>query len=991
MTKLLSSIKNDEYRPTWFKDCEALEGTYDRDQDVLVDDQTGEIENQVFGVLNRPLAELYGLIKVLSQLLDDHHGDDGSHAIVDIDVAPDAAIQEALGKLLLDFYGMDIPEQIDGTYDSTSQLADKIAELYEYLAVLRKGLGSHIGHRIDVQLLVDQELGITGFTENPFSTFAASPRNMFTLLSDMQLWINGHLLYLRGTNEAVDSSSCHIPLSDPTKAIINDPEADVVWIEIYTESLTDSYVPYGNLQYGEDGSYQENTPPLTVDWIGAIVDNKNNLMMGSDLNLVQMQYKVVTSTFNPDTSDYGIDGAITSNGQVIVRSNVRGLWKAADDSCIVFPVVMIGKRNLGVYHKAVNPAGTAILRAGQTASDISECFDANRISYFSATSVECPDYMAAVYDSGEDTYELSGVIYYRSGTVISDMTSSPLGYYADMAYPNDVVYEGRQAFHDTTEAVSKLSEMILATDLYVKLNPVFKGLASSYSFGMARSRKPLQVVGFGDSENGMFGVANKGGVYIDKTNNDMEARIDGIRTYWADPTRDVPSSFTCIEGSDGSESKPIYLTYEPTTQVITINSTGLSGIPFISNIIPTLRWGDGSIVTLVEEWTGLGTSSARAVIDPSSHTGHKIHGVLYFTYASGSGIPFVLDDITKIEDMSGTSYDWCTQEVEGFCLECRWSGSPVSGTTTSAVLPECVVCADAETIVGGYFHVVEAATMGGEYTKIQSYDPDTKTVVFETPLSTGVSASIVATIGMLEPEKPTFVVNPYGRGVVGVFRRTRMIANSSGLAITDFPIHGSSEENVAGAMVTGLQADQYLEVIVSEEEPLTTGFYIYFSHNPQAVQFDPVAVSEMTVKNPGILVNTTRGSANCPFSLYRGFLPTSSTPVVDDTKWISGDCDVLDFEVSEVAHGTWFDIRPIEKLTLIVDGSVIRTEETQLSSFLTVKSDLTEELENHRMRMGTVLVETDIGYRLLVAFTNTGTFGFDQLSNCFLVDVDKIY
>ena len=1000
-SKSYNEILTDVLKPRWVQVCEPVEGTDDVTQTVAINTTTGALTFNVEGVSNRPIQDNYGIIKEMALLASNHHYDNGSHHIDDPDVIVDAGIQEVLGKLDLTFYGEDVPEEPSVTYTTTSKITDKIAELYEYLAILRKGLGSHVATRLNVKDLVETDLGLVGFTSDPNyfgSTTAVSRSNFKILDSYTEAWMNGKKLAFRGTNVATDNGNCYITLSTPTTTTITAPEADVVWVEIYSTQLTTTYVPYGNLQYGISGSYSIVTPATTYYWVDAIAAADHVMSIAADSNpltlphVQQFQYKFVTGTYNPALSSYGIDLCSTSTGQSIVRSNVRGMWKAFDDSCMVFPIAVIGKRNSGLYHKALNPAGTAIVRTGSTVpASLSECFEYARMGYYSDYNTECPDYTSAVYSSSTDSYALLGVTYKRSGLSYTDISSNPNDLYADKAYTEDITYIGKQATEDLDLIVNNISEKLLGTELYTELSPVYAGTTSSYVYGLAYGRRPLQVLGFGTTETTLFGLDNNGGVFVDETNNEETGVTDLTRTYWADIKDTVPSAFSFTEGDDDSETKS-YLTYEPSSQTVTLNTTALSGVPDISTTTPVMKWQDGSTVTLSTDWTGLGTTSASCIISVSGHSDHVVYGSVGFIYAYGSGTPFVLDDIIKIEDTFGVEYDFCYEKSVGYCLGCIWTGSPTSGTVSSMILPECIDCDSEDELIDGWVYILTSTTIAGESAQISSYNDTTRTVTLKTSLTGAISATDVVSVGKLEPETSTFVIIPFSRGVKGVYKRKRVQANASGLYFSTLPIDQTSEGTISGTVITGLTASQYLEVITREETPLTTGFYITFYHNPQFSQFKTISgMASMTVKRPGIFLDTTKGSANEPYDLYRGFVPLSSTKTVDDTKWISTDCDTPYFTVSHLEYNRHFDIRPVGDLELTISGTTIRTDKMLLDDYLSILSSITETTENYRLILGTMLVNTSTGYKLLVALRHVGNFGFHATTNCFLVNVDTIY
>ncbi|OYT15983.1 MAG: hypothetical protein B7C24_10070 [Bacteroidetes bacterium 4572_77] len=910
MAKSFEDVIDDTLKPRWIQSCEPVEGTDFPEETVTIDESDGSLALNVSGVSNRPDQDLYGIVKLLALLASDHHYDNGGHHIDDPDVIVDAGIQERLGKLDLDFYGVDVPDE-DPTkvYTTTEELSTKIQELFDHIEILRKGLGSQIAERLNFKNFIEVERDFVGFNEDPnyFTSSSAINRTAFVALDNYAKYrLGGKIIQFRGTNKAVDNGSCCVDLSDVTKILITNPEADVIWAEVSSITLTTSYVPYGNLQYGPSGSYSSVTPAITAGWVDGIATGDHNIfLLGDDdpstyPGILQLQYKLVTETFNPSTSTYGIDVNTTSSGQSIVRSSLRGIWKASDDSCYVIPIAVIGKRNSGIYHKALNPAGTSVVRTGAIApTSISECFEQTKIGYF-LSGVE-HDY-TGTYSATTDTYTLDGAIYYRSGLSTSGISSNPNDFYADKVYTQDIVYTSRVATDNPDMIVNNISEKLLATDIYTRLNPILSGTVTSNTTGLSYNKRPMQVVGFGTTETNSFGLDNNGGIFVDKTNNNETGVTDLSRTYWADLKGSaIPSAFRLVEGVHSSETKS-YLAYEPSTQTITINTTALSGPPLTSSTTPVMYWQDGSVVSLNTSWSGLGTSSAYCVITTTGHSGHTLYGTVYFEYAEGGGIPYVLDDIVQIEDMSGTTYEWCYEKSANYCIGCMWDGSPTSGTTTSFVLPECINCDSEEELTDGWVYILDSTSIAGESSQIESYDNITRIVTVKTAFTSAVSAADTLSVGKLKPETKRFVIIPFSRGIRGVYTRKRVQANASGIYIGTLPISQTTDGTIHGTVVTDLTANQYFEIVIREEEPLTVGFYITFYHNPQWNIFDDCIATSMEIVKPGIFVDTTKGSANEPYDLYRGFIPCCSTKIVDNVKWISASCDNPYFTVTNLEY-----------------------------------------------------------------------------------------
>lgn len=982
----LDKILNSDYLPHWLEECEIQQGTFDLSQDVLLNEILQTYTSNVFGVSNRPLAQLYAIDKIISNIIRKHHYTDGKHHIVDDDVMHNAFIRESPDinddnindpyltdnrKLNLDFYGMEMPDEYPPkNYTTTRELADKIDELYEFINLLRKGLGSHIALRYTIQSLLEKELGLTGFVLDPMSLCEESSRNSFVVTKNAEVMINGRKLILKNSNNPSLDDKCLTSLSTLEKEFNNVPSADVIYLEIFFNVVTNSHFPYGNMQYGNNETI---TPGSTSNWLPYIANKDNNLFIDQLFNLSQLKFRISSCTFNPSTSSYGIDQIPN-----ISKSNIRGLWKT--DNSLIFPIMVVSKRNLGIYHCAMNPGGTSSQREGTMLNSISDCFNKDNVAYYH-NSTPCPVY--STYDQTSDTYSYNGLTYSRSGLSISGKSSYPLGYFADIVYYDDIVTIGKQIM-DHDNIIGDLTERILSNSLYTELNPVMKGLASNMINGSHYARNVVQVIGFGPNEQTLFGFDNKGSIFVDETNNEVEGITDLVRTYWGDPAYTSQHAFSFIEGQNSSESRS-FLTYEPVSQVLTLNTTALSGVPFIHSSVPTLVWDDGTLVTLATNWTGLGTTSAYCIINPKQ--GRKVYGLVNFSYRLGSGVPFILDGTIKVLDTFGISHNFCIQKSENFCLGCSWHGSPSSGDTDHLVLPTCIDCDRPEDIIGSYVLVLNGAN-SGQYRRIENYDCDSRVVLFEQEFNSPITSADKVTIGKLEPGKTTIVINPFARGVTGAFKR-QLIQTTGVRQFFNFPLVDCSEGTIVGTMIKDLPDNTVIEVVTRENEPLTTGFYIYTRCNPMFNQYKELSDCELKIIKPGVLIDTTKGSANSPFSLYRQFVPTFSTKVVDDTKWISTDCDNPFFRVKPIEF--WdisYEIRPVENLILSSLENSITTHYFKLGDKQSVNSDIILEETNKRLAIGVTLVTINDWYFLLCSVRHLGRWG---LNRGFLIDVNKIY
>lgn len=1005
--KSLNDIIQDIFLPRWVRECDPIEGTSDPTETVVLDETIPDFNVEVFGTYNRPLSDLYGIIKILCSIIKDHHLDTGKHDIIDDDVNNNGLIRESpdinedgdndyfqeLRKLLLDFYGMDIPDElIPKTYSTTKELAIKIDELFQHLDILRKGLGSTISYFNLLKDFIQTDLDQTGFEKNPYTLFTQSSRYDFKVLKDYaKLWINGEKLVLRGTNEEIDTGSVFLNLSNLSKNSI-EPISDLIWLEIKLEKVNTYHVPYGNTQYGKT-SYTVLANNTTTEWVDSILEEYNNLFINSNLDLIQFQYKIKTDTFNPEESILGLDSVRTSDNEEIIYSNIRGLWKNLEDSTgeintLVFPIALITKRNLGVYHKSLNPGGTAIKRTGVSINSVEDCLNYQKIGYFNSET-ECPNYSSAIYSFSTDTYSFEGTTYYRSGLSDSLVSNNPKNFFADIVYFEDVVYIGKIIEKDKKTSINYITNKIFENEVRNKLSPVFKGSMSlPFNKGKHYSANPIQVLGFGETEEDIFGFDNNGGFFLNETNNGYSGIIDGSRTYWADPIRKVPYSFNLEIGDDNSESRS-FLTYEVTEKAITINTTSLSGIPKIDESYPVLYWEDGTEVSYLRNWSGLGTTSAYCKIDDSDRNGQKIYGTVLFNYSCGSGTPFVLDEVIKIEDDSENEVSFCISKSENYCLGCIWYGNPDGeGTETSFLIPDCIDC-NYETMEDMWVYVIDSDNIVGEYAQIDSYSSETKEVILKTSFSNTIAETDTLTIGRLKPEDTTVIINPYGRGIIGSYKRKRVQANSLGIYVSDFPILENKVGTLKSSLVTNLASNQFIEIISKEDYPLTTDFYIYFQHNPQWYHFEqPSEIDNFEIIKPGNLIDTTKGSSNEPYNIFKKFVPFSSSPLTE-TRYLSCGCDDPYFLMKhlELEIGTTLLTDKVE--LEIIENKIYDKNFIKLSDRIEYILPINIEQYNYRMICLICLVKYQIKHYFMFSFIDFGQVKLTK-DNTYFIDLDNI-
>lgn len=989
MPKSLTSIHNDSKKPYWIRECDPVEGTSDLSETVAVNNDTGDFTNEVHGVNNRPSATLYGIVKLLAMIADDHHYDDGMHHISDPDVIVDAGIREALGKLALDFYGTTIPET-DEVYQSTQQLADTVVKLYGFTSHIRRGIASLIPYRRIIADFIQNKSDIYGFEVKPSLNGDNYPIEQAPIVSGTLL-LEGAKIFLRGTNIDPDDEKCYVSLTELSKTTPATPEADVVFIEIKESLLTDTYYPYGNLQYGEKDNYQSTTVTLTDEWVEGIILGHHNIFASTDTEIVQLQYKMTVKKFNPATSTYGVDSVTTEDGKAIVRAGNSGIWKTIDDSSLIIPVAVVGKKNLGLYDWMLNPGGTAILRSGAgIPNSEDECFVLNKIAYFNENGQEVGNYFIATYDSETDTYEYQGGTYYRAGLQRTDRTGHPDGEFADYLYDNNIVYIAKTYNKDLDFTTNDLTERLLSNELHLGLSPCFKESASSFIPGKFYQKRPYQVYAFSDDAVDVLPNTNNGGLYIDESNNGISAITDDYRGFWSDRVTTVKHAFYFTEGDHNSESKP-FLSYSPTTQVVVLNTTAMSGQPLISSSNPpTLHWSDdGSVVVLATPWSGLDTTTATCNIDPTGHTGVVVYGTAHFDFRKGSGLPFMVDRIIKFQNIDGTVYPSFMMDEGDKFNTFTFAGLVQEGSGSSIVLGPSASSIDGF-YVDQFLTVAHSGNAAqGQVFKITDYAGGA--VTLNANLEEDIDDTAIVTVSATEPDEYYVRFGRHDRSIYGSIRRKLVQADSNGVFSSDVPMLAVSNGSNDGAVVSGLSPNEGLDVLFLESKPFQDGFYVLFQHNPQFYHFKPVngALGEMTIIKPGTFFETTRGSANTERGSYRGFVPGYTTPPIDGQKWV-GTVEDPTFNMDHIENARPWDVRPIENTKLIVDeGGIIRTDKQVADGYLQCKIEGTVTNENSQLYLGTVVVNTAHGKKMLVALSQEGEFGFHKTEKCFVLDMDK--
>lgn len=983
-----------EQKPRWIVIDEPVSASTDANQDTTVLPD-GTIISNVEGVANRTSAQLWGSVKLLSDILAHGHQDDGTHSLKDADIAADAAINET--KINLTYVGESRPS--GGVYATGKDLADEINTWVPFYRVSTNHSAISRGkERADMA---------QNFHKNGYVDFTVTPngrQSRFLVADDERVWIKGHKITLTGVNS--DNTECYIDLGAAPSAIsvaITDQIA--VWLEVWEHNATQAgfLFPYGNTQYKNESvtdsvlDYAHTSETISVtDYTtlpSYLANPDHNLFMGVNGDLWQVVYKVRFKQVEYSAYDFGLNdpGVKTLTGQSLTKiKNVSSLWGSVDGT-LAMPLAVVIRRNQGVYHPAINPAGCAVKRKGkQTPTSLLQCYDQTRIGYFN-NAVECPDYGMAVYDSVADTYTFGNVVYIRSSLKDSGVTARPDGCYSDEITVNDVdVIKPKYIVEHriSGEYIGKL----LTNQIRNCLNPVIYGTSSSQNYADCWGVNPLQVIGLGVSEAATFGTNNIGGLFIDQTNNYKTGFIDGVRTVWSDREVTRQVAFTFVQGNGSSESKPMLNTYEPVSRTVSLNTTGLSGLPLVGTDKPTMLWEDGTAVVLSTDWSGLGTESAACTIDAANstaHAGQTVYAVCDLTYARGSGVPFVLDRIVHVEDAAGHALSWSYLSSP---LTLTRFVVPTAGSVNTVTLPQSASSVDG--FYNGMWLVVSSSAnvTSGVQRQITSYDATTKMLTLSEPMPAVLAGDSVVSISELAVENyPHIQFDSYARGIHRALRRGLFTANAQGRVAVGKHILSASAGTVNKVLITGLTANQIVDVVFEEDAPFTTSglkIWIYNTDTKYSYQTLPT-VGSCKIIDIGKSLITNLGSGNNGDSAYLHLIPGSSTPYVDNHQWV-GTVDLVDNQAISLVDNqnlSWENIIPYAGLTL--DYSTLETDVRFNGNLLQLIS-ASHVLDNSGMILSSMLVYDENGYKLLVAQTTGGVLTFADRSKVWVVDLAKL-
>lgn len=1012
-----------EQKPGFIVQGEPISGSSNptiQDATVLED---GTIISTLEGVNNRTPAHLWGQIKLLVDILRKQHESDGTHKLSSNAIANLADIDES--KLKLDLTNIDKPDG-SGKFTSTSELADYVSELWPVLdsAAVSSYFSTNNANNIISSVQPSVPVFFSNISAQNELTNVGGLEDACLIGRGEELTVGGNKIHLSNVNS--NSSDCIISIGKSqgfSSTPVNISPTQIIVLEVWNHNITSSGIGFynGNIHYKntdiDDGSEGLSYPhtsefvPLSSNNFKDFLFNlDNNIFLDRDYNFIQRVWGVNVKFFDYATYKNGCDDPTYRTyygNKPVTKSDVyAGCWESIDKEVLLVPIMMVARRNAGVYHKFLNPAGQADIRTNQVVNSFSDCFYRDYIKYADESGAECPDYISSVYHMDSDTFTLNNVYYYRSGTIntLSRKSYIPNSRIEDIIPEYDII-SLKRSYVSVEEALYSTEQLILSGNtMAIEFRSIEYGKTSDIKKSTFFSKKPPQSLGFGTSEVVTFGSGNLGGVLVDICNNDLTGLIDGVRNQWIDKPNSTAVCFNLVQGNSSSESKPNLLAYNPVSRLVVLNTNNLSGTPTIdSNYIPTMVWETGESVVLESNWTGIGSYTASVIIDNldhSSHLGQKLYGQCNLSYGKGAGVPYVLNNIASI---SGTNvnYNWFYTEEKQDYLSFTYDGQVVAATTTVLSL-NGFTFNRANYYKDLYLTVVST----GETRKILSYNNLTSEVTLVTGLSAAPddgSRVVIHTINI--NTQPYLHIDRLGRGILGNVVRSNLKAvgvtiggNRVGVIRLTSVIHkvsvGSlgSTPVVKGSIITGLLENEYVNIIHESDTTFEQGFVITFELSKSNNLFKRINTSDTyKIVGVGSLFSTNVGSVNRPECAYREFIPCATIPEVGGVKWVGSTNSKLISSIINMKNISWAQVSPFEGMILKASNMAVQfkyfVDDASLVSIAQVAN------KNSGCHVGFMLAKSQLskGLVLLLSINYNKNFGFYSADTVFTVDINKIF
>lgn len=995
-------------KPRWVTTNDVVAGTRDaKNQDASVHPD-GTVVHNIDGAENRHAGDIWGNLKYLAMLIGQSHADDGSHNLGPDDFDPTNPIPESVLNLYLTKV---INPNTGENFKTTEELTEFVISLREIINTLPNNSASMASDRLRSDYINSLLLPLH-WTD--FSYPHGRNEGFEVTNGEAALLFGGRMVYLNGSMSVDDVCKVDLGL---IPGIYNTPvklsEQMVVVLEMWEHDVDKAgYIfPYGNTQYRNSDAEADDYIPFKHSshkvnkadpaFITVSSQASSNIYYDANGKIKQLVYvmygiPIDYANFKDGLTDPSCRSIV--NGRPFTsKANEYGVWETLGGviATSATRICILNRRNAGTYHFSMNPAGCAMVRRGVDPDSIrsrAECFRVGNIAYFDVNGLECPNYDNAVHDSETDIMVYNGTQYFRSGLSMTQKSGHIQGYYCDVVLTDDVLSCKRELM-DGHKAIFKYEHQTIANCLNLQLLPVFYGNASAPNQAQYYSQKPIQIIGFGTSEAHVFGTANLGGIFIDQTNNGYSAIVDEARYCWNDQRTDQRVAFSMLEGDDTSESKPSIVTYTPGNQYISINTTALRQEPVISRENPPqIFWENGDQAILSQDWIGLGSSSANCrltVADIAAHAGQHIYGEFSITYQIGSGVPYTMGEIIKVEDLDGNEFTFADINDEGYYDGFSYNGQAAQGSSSTEIILSGTT--PTSNIVGHYLHHPSSGTSS----RVISFNKTTKVATVAPALGATPDASSSITISPIPVAGLCVLFNRNSRAVLGGLARDRYTANSYGVVCVDRIIKACSAGVNKGTIVTGLTPGQAIDVIYWSEHPFNTGFRVYFINRYQAAMFEPLDQNdEFEIEHVGHTIATNIGSCNNSGGSYLNFLPEICMPMVDGVTYIGttqagSSEEKLSFNLIETSQFDW-ELVPHEGLT--IKGATLETDMIVAGKAAMIESDSTIAEKGDGMYSIFLLVRSKLNGRhlILVSMGMYEEFGITKPENVFMLEISRI-
>jgi len=339
-------------------------------------ERTDPIQGGEDGISNLQAKQLANRTKYLKENIEVAHNADGSHkvdalkstlvgALTDAEFAPMANLSEE--KLNLYFRGTPRPGNL-GAYTNTRQMAEDIVQLdtmnamgdlmlnkttldsarnlckqfYSSSGIIYAGATALAGHTPVIQ----GEIGGGIFTIDDPTTVAMP--NKLRISGIIQYLIDGFCIRIK-TPALVELPAA----PDIFRSIAR---KDLVYVRTHLENITVTNKFYTNGDVSGDRVYWDAL--LDMEKKLAAVTADNNLFIGADYNVYQLQYEWKVAA-----------DASTLTDVVGYSKDVSDSYMFVDGTYKAIEICKVTRRNKGAYHSVLNPLGTAAFYGATLANE----------------------------------------------------------------------------------------------------------------------------------------------------------------------------------------------------------------------------------------------------------------------------------------------------------------------------------------------------------------------------------------------------------------------------------------------------------------------------------------------------------------------------------------------------------------------------------------------------------------------------------------------